>query len=238
MNLPIKFRGQMLNADKDYVYGDLIQEPFGLPVIRVFDYEECEKGFYAADDYEVYPDSVARLIGYDADGNEVYSDDALSDGNAKCYPKIFIELESEDGSTDTTIWATGLSVGNLRRVKTMKKCQMIMALPNELNAELVVEMITALAHFRYDGKYGREYAEEIPVWSMGIYRNGKNYYEIEAEFVTVELIDVIEDIKKLLPVEIYFEAGEPDDSDSRGEIYDNAVYSLYIEKFHDCRKSA
>ncbi len=76
-NVPIKFRGQQLTADKDFVYGDLIQYPYDLPVIRVFDDEECKKGLYAYDDYKVYPESVAQLVGYDADGKEVYEGDEL-----------------------------------------------------------------------------------------------------------------------------------------------------------------
>lgn len=136
----------------------------------------------------------------------------------------------------------------------MKKCKMVMALPLGTNADLVAEMITAMCHFRYDGRYGREYeetiepssfypliADEKPNKFTDYYprlNDGKSYYFIEAEYVTVELVDVIEDIKKLLPVEIYFEAGEAEEFDSRGEIYDNAINSLYFEDFHDRKKSA
>ena len=136
----------------------------------------------------------------------------------------------------------------------MKKGKMIMALPLGTNADLIAEMITAMCHFRYDGRYGREYEETIepssfyplidgdaPEKFFDYYprlNDGKSYYFIEAEYVTVELVDVIEDIKKLLPIEIYFEAGEPDGIDSRGEIYDHAIFSLYVEDFHDRKKSA
>lgn len=136
----------------------------------------------------------------------------------------------------------------------MTKCKMVMALPLGINADLVAEMITAMAHFRYDGTYGRDYEETIEPSSFyslidgeepnkfsDYYprlNDGKNYYFIEAEYVTLEMIDVIEDVKKLLPLEIYFEAGEPDGFDSRGEVYDHAIFSLYFEDFHDRRKSA
>ena len=72
----IKFRGRRLNADKDFVYGDLIQYPTGLPLIKVHDEEEWEKGFDASESYEVYPD-VAQFLGYDKNGEEIYSDDKI-----------------------------------------------------------------------------------------------------------------------------------------------------------------
>ena len=138
----------------------------------------------------------------------------------------------------------------------MRKCKMIMALPLCTNAELICEMIMAMAHFRYDKcDYHRsEYSEEFypssvhnliddeePDKFFYYYprmNDGKSYYAIDAEYVTLEMIDVIEDIKKLLPVEIYFEAGERDEYESLGEIYDSAIYNLYLEDFHDRRKSA
>lgn len=104
-NVPIKFRGQQLTADKDFVYGDLIQYPYDLPIIRVFDDEECKKGLYSFDDYEVYPESVAQLVGYDAEGNEVYEGDKLKFcGNPESYryvqaydeARITAGLESSD----------------------------------------------------------------------------------------------------------------------------------------------
>lgn len=84
-DVPIKFRGKTLTADKAFVYGDLIQCPFALPIIRVFDEEECKKGFYAFEDYEVYPESVAQLVGYDADGSEVYEGDKLYYYHCFCF---------------------------------------------------------------------------------------------------------------------------------------------------------
>ena len=77
MKVPIKFRGKCLNAEKTIVYGDLIQAPYDLPVIRVFNDKECKKGICTYEDYEVYPESVAQLVGYDANGDEIYKDDTL-----------------------------------------------------------------------------------------------------------------------------------------------------------------
>ena len=75
-NIPIKFRAKNIGTG-EYVYGDLIQAPVDLPTIRVWNAEECKNGFYAYDDYEVYPDSVCQLVGYDAAGNEVYEGDLV-----------------------------------------------------------------------------------------------------------------------------------------------------------------
>ncbi|MBQ7197780.1 MAG: hypothetical protein IJS29_00805 [Selenomonadaceae bacterium] len=84
-DVPIKFRGKRLTSNEDFVFGDLIQYPYDLPIIRVFDDEECKKGLYAFDDYEVYPESVSQLVGYDADGNEVYEGDKLFDEEHNTY---------------------------------------------------------------------------------------------------------------------------------------------------------
>lgn len=81
-NVPIKFRGRTLTADKHFVYGDLIQAPYDLPIIRVFNVNECEpeeNGACVYEDYEVYPETVAQLLGYDANGAEVYKGDVLID---------------------------------------------------------------------------------------------------------------------------------------------------------------
>lgn len=64
----IKFRAKRIDGG-GYVYGDLIQSPYDMPVIRVF-----ENGSYTYNDYEIYPESVAIFVGYDASGNEVYEE--------------------------------------------------------------------------------------------------------------------------------------------------------------------
>ena len=51
--------------------GELIQNPYALPVIQVVDLDDCEF------DYEVYPESVAQFVGYDKNGAEIYSDDKI-----------------------------------------------------------------------------------------------------------------------------------------------------------------
>ncbi len=66
---PIKFRGRDLDTGR-FVYGHFIVEACGLPDIIT----TCP-----AATYEVDPKSVAQLVGYDANGKEVYEGDILID---------------------------------------------------------------------------------------------------------------------------------------------------------------
>ena len=59
---PIKFRGRRLDND-NFVYG-YFSRYHNKPLV---------------DGFMVYPDSVAQLVGYDADGNEVYEGDEFTD---------------------------------------------------------------------------------------------------------------------------------------------------------------
>ena len=56
----IKFRGKSKYSDK-IIFGD---------------FNHGKENVYV-DDEPVYPESVAQLVGYDADGNEVYEGDQL-----------------------------------------------------------------------------------------------------------------------------------------------------------------
>lgn len=62
----IKFRGQLANGE--YVYGDLIQSS---GEVSIFD------GVHRH--YNIIPDSIKQLVGFDKNGNEVYEDDVLID---------------------------------------------------------------------------------------------------------------------------------------------------------------
>ena len=70
--VPIKFRG--IDEDGKYVYGDYITRENGCAIrftekktlIKIYVYEVTVK-----------PETVAQLVGYDADGNEVYEGDEL-----------------------------------------------------------------------------------------------------------------------------------------------------------------
>lgn len=70
MKRPIKFRGQ--DEHGKLVYGEYAQNFMGgNPQICYFD----ENGWTCT---EVDPDSIAQLVGYDKDGNEVYEGDKLA----------------------------------------------------------------------------------------------------------------------------------------------------------------
>ena len=68
----IKFRGRAISDScgepvNKMVYGDITQ---GWDKVTIFDWSD-------GDFYEVDPDSVAQLVGYDADGAEVYEGDTV-----------------------------------------------------------------------------------------------------------------------------------------------------------------
>ena len=90
--VPIKFRGSVwlkgldpsdINAtldDGDFVFGGYARMKFL--------FEDDEGDFIINNNgtaFLVYPDSVAQLIGYDADGNEVYEGDKLFDEEHNTY---------------------------------------------------------------------------------------------------------------------------------------------------------
>lgn len=74
----IKFRGKRL-ANGEWVYGDLMQFK-GKPAIissagELIYFAVTKQGLRGI--AEVEPESVAQLVGYDADGKEVYEGDVL-----------------------------------------------------------------------------------------------------------------------------------------------------------------
>lgn len=98
----IKFRGRRLNADKDFVYGAFYLCPHtqGTPNDKgdALDYYDVP---YIVDEEEnciwVYPDSIALFLGYDKNGEEIYSDDKIRvyDYNRYCLAGTGIE-DAED----------------------------------------------------------------------------------------------------------------------------------------------
>ena len=71
---PIKFRGHSIGADK-MVYGEYAQAFMGgNPQICYFD----EHGWTCT---EVDPDSIAQLVGFDRNGEEVYEGDNICNPN-------------------------------------------------------------------------------------------------------------------------------------------------------------
>lgn len=72
---PIKFRGQQPVTGK-IVYGDLLHLDGDLWIKRCEDSLAAER---ERDYFGVMPESVAQLIGYDADGKEIYEGDKVID---------------------------------------------------------------------------------------------------------------------------------------------------------------
>lgn len=70
---PIKFRGRDIETG-EYVYGDLMHMTGGR-IGLIFDKRVAA--------VEVDPDTVAQLVGYDKDGNEVYEGDTMTDDDGK-----------------------------------------------------------------------------------------------------------------------------------------------------------
>lgn len=66
MKRPIKFRGRRID-NGEFVYGDLMHFQNGTVAIDVL-----KGGIFPVD-----PDTVAQLVGYDANGNEVYEGDIV-----------------------------------------------------------------------------------------------------------------------------------------------------------------
>ena len=67
MKIPIKFRGRDIAGTMRFGHYVTLDD---YPFIK-------QDGCY----YEVYPDSVAQLVGYDSAGNEVYEGDELVNRN-------------------------------------------------------------------------------------------------------------------------------------------------------------
>ncbi len=72
----IKFRGRNIDTG-EFVFGDL--RIIGIHA-HIFKEADC---YYEEELIEVEPDSVAQLVGYDANGREVYEGDTLVNHNFK-----------------------------------------------------------------------------------------------------------------------------------------------------------
>lgn len=93
-SIPIKFRGKEAIKGGNYIYGDLVTREGGA-AIRVRE----NHNLFDLHEYEVavVPDSVAQLVGYDANGNEIYEGDKLIDidekdvVSAEIYPCVYLK---------------------------------------------------------------------------------------------------------------------------------------------------
>ena len=97
--VPVKFRAKHITTG-EYIYGDLIHDRHGETRIT-----------YASDialtgyvNEAVKPGSVAQLVGYDADGNEVYEGDKVKVGNEIVQVHWNIEFTCVDVK-----WKNGIS---------------------------------------------------------------------------------------------------------------------------------
>ena len=85
--IPIKFRGKDVNGT--YVYGDLLHSDCGVTFIH--------KETLPLDNRKrINPVTIARLIGYDADGKEVYEDDKLILGSHEYIAGIRLVSYTDD----------------------------------------------------------------------------------------------------------------------------------------------
>lgn len=109
---PIKFRGRVPDSDNrdggKIVFGSLV------------DHGETPHGYrywiYPLEgdrNYPVEPDSVAQLVGYDANGKEVYEGDTIVDKHggewkAIIYSSLTLPFETDNG--DLTVWGQGVTL--------------------------------------------------------------------------------------------------------------------------------
>ena len=101
--LPIKFRAKIKDSD-EYIQG-WYAEGFnddGKKAPRII-YDTENPAYW----YEVEPDSVAQLVGYDAEGNEVYEGDEV-----KVYRGAFRQIKENEKPYDVAVVKTNSKVGN------------------------------------------------------------------------------------------------------------------------------
>ena len=98
----IKFRGRDWETG-EYLYGDLIQGNYDEVCPRIK--PRKKKARYVKD--------VAQLVGYDANGKEVYEGDTVvdeRDGEWKAiiYSSLTLPFETDNG--DSTVWGQGVTL--------------------------------------------------------------------------------------------------------------------------------
>lgn len=77
---PIKFRGRAIETGRDVKIGEYVFGDLRIVGIRPHIYKEAHC-YYEEELIEVEPDTVTQLVGYDANGKEVYEGDILIDKN-------------------------------------------------------------------------------------------------------------------------------------------------------------
>lgn len=87
MNVPIKFRGR--GKSGDYYYGGVYQNEMGTYIIVDENYHYGTLKYY-----NVEPDSVAQLVDYDIDKQELYEGDTVTDQYGNRFTVILKGLAS------------------------------------------------------------------------------------------------------------------------------------------------
>ena len=132
-----------------------------------------------------------------------------------------------------------------------ERVYLVVSLPKNTNVKLLEEVITATVRNRQSNEADRRryYSEmfEFEEISSVERKNGsdetRREYLISSEYVTVEQIQLLEEMKGLLPIEMYFENHgetatsyeEREEYSGVGEIEDDALHRLYYEEPHNRR---
>ena len=85
MKRPIKFRGRHIATGGKMVYGNLLLLNSAAYIYR------AKSGVF-----EVDPNSIAQLVGYDKDGREVYEGDIIVDDIAEYVAHLFANVRISD----------------------------------------------------------------------------------------------------------------------------------------------
>ena len=94
--IPIKFRGTTIKY-KEVVYGDLFHCD-GKTFIMTLAIHNIAGAFETQSD-EVAPDSVAQLVGYDANGEEIYEGDEIQGKSKTTYTVLeMVRLIRQDNN--------------------------------------------------------------------------------------------------------------------------------------------
>ena len=79
MKIPIKFRGEYVRGETKY-YGDLVHDDYEQGTFIKY---KVDSHFKKYETMPVKPESVAQLVGYDKDGNEIYEGDKIISESAE-----------------------------------------------------------------------------------------------------------------------------------------------------------
>lgn len=100
MNRPIKFRGRVPEGYHHYggqtVYGSLVIYPENAPWNQGYPHWIVPLDYRRS--FPVDEDSVAQLVGFDANGNEVYEGDTITDSRGTFVAELALNWKRIGGS--------------------------------------------------------------------------------------------------------------------------------------------